>query len=55
VERDFSRAILEVVEKIKSRNHPGGAIILVVKYGADLKNLGLLFTVFCPTFSFVRY
>ncbi|ODN03755.1 Calcium-activated chloride channel regulator 1 [Orchesella cincta] len=38
--RDFSRALVAVANKIKQKNHPNGAVVLLVKYGADVANFG---------------
>lgn len=37
--RDFTQAIMETAGFIKSRGHAQGAVILLVKYGADLDNI----------------
>jgi hypothetical protein len=53
VERDFGEAIKEVVEKIKARNHPAGAVILVVKRGATSNGFSHL-TYFGDVLSSIR-
>ncbi|CAL8110215.1 unnamed protein product [Orchesella dallaii] len=40
LERDFSQAILAAVEDIKTKGHPNGVVMLMIKYGADLNNFG---------------
>ncbi|CAL8110213.1 unnamed protein product [Orchesella dallaii] len=38
LERDFSRALVAAADKIKQKNHPNGAVLLLIKYGADVAN-----------------
>lgn len=41
LQRNFPKAILTAVERVKAKSPPNGAVMLLVKYGADISSFGM--------------